>query len=47
MGVNVSTNSLKISDMFKVTFSNSFYTEFMEKLENSGAVVTSAVFRTR
>ena len=29
------------------TFSNSIYLEFMEKEENNGAVVTSAVFRTR
>ena len=28
------------------TFSNSIYLEFMEKQENSVAVVTSAVFRT-
>ena len=31
----------------KQTFSNSIYLEFMEKEENSGAVLTSAVFRTR
>ena len=29
------------------TFSNSIYLEFVEKEENSGAVLTSAVFRTR
>ena len=28
------------------TFSNSIYLEFVEKQENSGAVLTSAVFRT-
>ena len=28
-------------------FSNSIYLEFMEKQENSGAVLTSAVFRNR
>ena len=29
------------------TFSNSIYLEFVEKEENIGAVLTSAVFRTR
>ena len=29
------------------TFSNSIYLEFAEKDENSGGVLTSAVFRTR
>ena len=29
------------------TFSNSIYLEFVEKEENSSAVLTSAVFRTR
>ena len=29
------------------TFSNSIYLEFVEKSKNSGAVRTSAVFRTR
>ena len=31
----------------KQTFSNSIYLEFLEKRENSRAVLTSAVFRTR
>ena len=31
----------------KQTFSNSIYLEFVEKEENSGAVLFSAVFRTR
>ena len=31
LGVNVLTNSLKISDMTKLSFSNSIYLEFMEK----------------
>ena len=29
------------------TFSNSIYLEFVEKEENRGAVLTTAVFRTR
>ena len=29
------------------TFSNAIYIEFMEKKENIGAVLTSAVFATR
>ena len=29
------------------TFSNLIYLEFVEKAENSGAVLTSEVFRTR
>ena len=45
-GVNVLTNSLKIWDVTKADiFPNSIYREFMEKVENSGAVPTSAVFR--
>ena len=31
----------------KQSFFNSIYLEFMEKSENSGAVLTTAVFRTR
>ena len=47
-GVNVLTNSLKIWDVTKDDiFPNSIYREFMKKVENSGAVLTSAVFRTR
>ena len=46
-GVNVLTNSLKISYMTKADFFQLNYLEFLEKEKSSGAVLTSAVLRTR
>ena len=46
-GVNLLTNSLKISDVTKADFYNSIYLEFKEKERNSFPVMTWAMFRTR
>ena len=46
-GVNVLINSLKISDVTKAHIFQLDDLEFFEKQENSGAVLTSAVFRIR
>ena len=45
--VNMLTNSLKISDVTKADIFQLNYLDFIEKSENSGAVLTSEVFRTR
>ena len=46
-GVNVIKNSLKISDVTKADIFQLDDLKFIEKYQNSGAVLTSAVFRDR